>query len=115
MFKYFKVFMRCDLRESRVLSWFHRMKMEPKPQKEVSQGKNPTPDEDDNTVTQKRIPTTKKEKGKPESRCSFWIGTASHQRSRMRYGSDDMESTRSSMERKSESFCEIRYEFIYNK
>ena len=67
-----------------MLSWFHRMKVEPKPQKEVSQDKNPTSDEDNTPFTQLKIPTTKNKKNlKPDSRCSSGIGKASHQSSRV--------------------------------
>ena len=92
-----------------MLSWFHRMKTEPKLQKEASQDQNSTSDEDRNTVAQIKIKNTKtNKKGNPESRCSSGIGTASHQSSRMRDGPDDMSSRRSSISRKSESFREIR-------
>ena len=86
-----------------MLSWFHRMKTEPKLLEEVIQDQHS--DEDENTVAQIKIATTKtNKKGKPESRCSSGIGTASHHSSRMRDGPDDMSSRRSSMSRKSESF-----------
>jgi hypothetical protein len=89
-----------------VLSWFHRMKTEPKLLEEVIRDQNS--DEDENTVAQIKIATTKtNKKGKPESRCSSGIGTASHS-SRMRDGPDDMSSRRSSLSKKRESFCEIR-------
>ena len=85
------------------------MKTQPKLQKEVSQDKNPSTEEDRKTAAQIKIHTTKNnKKGKPESRCSSGIGTASHQSSRMRDGPDDMSSRRSSISRKSESFREIR-------
>ena len=87
-----------------MLSWFHRMKTEPKLQKEVSQDKNPSSEEDRKTVAQIKIHTTKNnKKGKPESRCSSGIGTASHHSSRMRDGPDDMSSRRSSISKKRES------------
>ena len=45
------------------------MKMEPKPQKEISQDQNPTADKDDTHVEQRIIPTMKNaKKAKPESR-----------------------------------------------
>ena len=87
-----------------MLSWFHRMKNEPKLQKERIQDQNSTSEEDENTVAQIKIHTTKNnKKGKPESRCSSGIGTASHQSSRMRDGPDDMSSRRSSISKKRES------------
>ena len=92
-----------------MLSWFHRMKTEPKLLEEPIQDQNLTSDEDENTVAQIKIATTKtNKKGKPESRCSSGIGTASHHSSRMRDGPDDMSSRRSSISKKRESFCEIR-------
>ena len=92
-----------------MLSWFHRMKNEPKLQKEVSQDQNSTSEEDENTVAQIRIKNTKTNKqGKPESRCSSGIGTASHHSSRMRDGPDDMSSRRSRISKKREGFHEIR-------
>jgi hypothetical protein len=84
------------------------MKMEPKTKKEKGQYQIPTCDEDDNPVSQIRIPITKKNKGTPDSRCSSWIGIASHQSNRVRDGSHDMGSTISSMSRNSENFLEIR-------
>ena len=90
-----------------MLSWFHRMKTEPKLQKEVSQDKNPSSDEDRKTVAQIHA-TKNNKKGNPESRCSSGIGTASQQSSRVRDGPDDMSSRRSSISKKRESFCEIR-------
>ena len=87
-----------------MLSWFHRMKNESKLHKERIQDQNSTSEEDENTVAQIKIHTTKKnKKGKPESRCSSGIGTASNQSSRMRDRPDDMSSRRSSISKKRES------------
>ena len=92
-----------------MLSWFHRMKIQPKLLEEVSQDQDSTSDEDENTDAQIKVATTKtNKKGKSESRCSSGIGTASHHSSRMRDGPDDMSSRRSSISKKRESFCEIR-------